>query len=59
MDETNLFYNLQVDHHFLATKQLEGRKHDKEKLTIVICCNEDELKYSFMHHWKICEAKSL
>ena len=40
MDETSLFYRLQANHS-LATKQLEGRKHDKERLTIVICCNED------------------
>ncbi|XP_027351220.1 uncharacterized protein LOC113862331 [Abrus precatorius] len=31
---------LQADHS-LATKQLEGRKQDKERLTVVICCNED------------------
>jgi hypothetical protein len=40
MDETGLFYRLQADHS-LATKQLEGRKQDKERLTVVICCNED------------------
>ncbi|CAK8575173.1 unnamed protein product [Lathyrus sativus] len=40
MDETGLFYRLQVDHS-LTTKQLEGRKQDKERLTEVICCNED------------------
>ncbi|MBA0620837.1 hypothetical protein Godav_006509 [Gossypium davidsonii] len=40
MDETDLFYRLQVDHS-LATKQLEGRKKDKERLTIVVCCNGD------------------
>ena len=40
MDETGLFYTLQPDHS-LATKQLEGKKEDKERLTIVICCNED------------------
>ncbi|XP_024005406.1 CENP-B homolog protein 2-like [Eutrema salsugineum] len=40
MDETGLFYRLQADHS-LATKQLEGKKQDKERLTIVICCNED------------------
>lgn len=40
LDETGLFYRLQVDHS-LATNQLEGRKHDKERLTIVIHCNED------------------
>lgn len=40
MDETGLFYRLQADHS-LATKQLEGRKQDKERLTVVICCNSD------------------
>ncbi|CAK8541475.1 unnamed protein product [Lathyrus sativus] len=40
MDETGLFYRLQADHS-LATKQLEGRKQDKERLMVVICCNED------------------
>ncbi|MBA0870796.1 hypothetical protein Goshw_017357 [Gossypium schwendimanii] len=34
MDETSLFYRLQVDHS-LATKQIEGRKKDKEK---TYCC---------------------
>ncbi|MBA0673444.1 hypothetical protein Goklo_024749, partial [Gossypium klotzschianum] len=24
-----------------ATKQLEGRKKDKERLTVVVCCNRD------------------
>ncbi|MBA0766109.1 hypothetical protein Gotri_015181 [Gossypium trilobum] len=40
MDETGLFYHLQVEHS-LATKQLEGRKKDKERLTVVVCCNGD------------------
>ena len=40
MDETGLFYRLQADHS-LATKQLERRKQDKERLMVVICCNED------------------
>ncbi|KAM3305917.1 hypothetical protein P3S67_012786 [Capsicum chacoense] len=40
MDETGLFFRLQPDHS-LATKQLEGKKQDKERLTVVICCNED------------------
>ncbi|MBA0656621.1 hypothetical protein Goklo_008959 [Gossypium klotzschianum] len=40
MDETYLFYRLQADHS-MATKQLEGRKKDKERLTVVVCCNED------------------
>jgi len=25
----------------LTTKQLEGRKQNKEQLTLVLCCNED------------------
>ncbi|KAG8488954.1 hypothetical protein CXB51_016969 [Gossypium anomalum] len=40
MDESGLFYRLQADHS-LATKQLEGRKMDKERLIVVVCCNED------------------
>ncbi|MBA0776311.1 hypothetical protein Gotri_011319 [Gossypium trilobum] len=40
MDKIGLFYRLQVDHS-LATKQLEGRKKDKERLTAVVCCNGD------------------
>ncbi|XP_074327476.1 uncharacterized protein LOC141665387 [Apium graveolens] len=40
MDETGLFYRLEVDHS-LATKQLEGRKKDKERITIAVCCNGD------------------
>lgn len=35
-----IVYRLQPDHS-LATKQLEGKKQDKERLTIVIYCNED------------------
>ncbi|XP_074359320.1 CENP-B homolog protein 2-like [Apium graveolens] len=38
MDETGLFYRLEADHS-LATKQLEGRKKDKERITVVVCCN--------------------
>ncbi|TYJ49448.1 hypothetical protein E1A91_A01G134100v1 [Gossypium mustelinum] len=38
MDETILFYRLQADHS-LATKQLEGRKKDKERLIVVVCYN--------------------
>ncbi|MBA0776310.1 hypothetical protein Gotri_011319 [Gossypium trilobum] len=41
MDKIGLFYRLQVDHS-LATKQLEGRKKDKERLTAVVCCNGDD-----------------
>ena len=40
MDETGLFFQPQPDHS-LATKQLEGKRQDKERLTIVILCNED------------------
>ena len=40
IDETGLFFRLQA-HHFLTTTQLKGRKQDKERLTIVICYNED------------------
>ena len=40
MDATWLFYGLQPDHS-LATKQLGGKKQDKERLTIVIFCNEN------------------
>ncbi|XP_022895306.1 CENP-B homolog protein 1-like [Olea europaea var. sylvestris] len=27
--------------HSLATKQLEGRKKDKERITVIVCCNGD------------------
>ncbi|XP_031282511.1 dirigent protein 5-like [Pistacia vera] len=40
MDETGLFYQMQDDNS-LATKQLEGQKQNKERITIVICCNGD------------------
>ncbi|GJS17954.1 retrovirus-related pol polyprotein from transposon TNT 1-94 [Tanacetum coccineum] len=36
----SLFFRLQPDHS-LATMQLEGKKQDKERLTVAICCNED------------------
>lgn len=38
MDKTRLFYCMQVDNS-LATRQLEGRKQNKERITIAICCN--------------------
>ncbi len=38
MDETGLFYRMQADNS-LATRQLEGRKQSKERLTAVVCCN--------------------
>ncbi|MBA0869831.1 hypothetical protein Goshw_003926 [Gossypium schwendimanii] len=37
MDEIGLFYRLQADHS-LATKQLEGLKKEKERLTAVFDC---------------------
>ncbi|KAG8475682.1 hypothetical protein CXB51_032442 [Gossypium anomalum] len=40
MDETSLFYHMQANYS-LATKQLEGRKKDNERLTVVVCCNGD------------------
>ncbi|KAL6498035.1 hypothetical protein OROGR_028432 [Orobanche gracilis] len=40
MDETGLFYRLQADNS-LATKQLEGRKQNKERITVVVCTNGD------------------
>lgn len=40
MDETGLFYKMQADNS-LATKQLEGRKQSKERITVVVCCNGD------------------
>ncbi|CAK8567217.1 unnamed protein product [Lathyrus sativus] len=59
MDKTGLFYRLQDDHS-LATKQLEGRKQDKERVTVVICCNEDgSEKNPSMDYWKICKASLL
>jgi hypothetical protein len=40
MDETGLFYHMQVDNS-LATRQLEGRKQNKERITIIVCYNAD------------------
>ena len=40
MDETGLFYRMQANIS-LATRQLEGRKQNKEQITIAICCNAD------------------
>jgi hypothetical protein len=40
MDETGLYWCLQVDNS-LATHQLEGRKINKERITLVICANSD------------------
>ncbi len=36
MDETGLFYRMQADNS-LATRQLKGRKQNKERITITIC----------------------
>ena len=58
MDETGLFYRLQADHS-LATKQLEGRKQDKERLMVVICCNEDDSEKIPLDYWEICKASLL
>ncbi|KAH1209676.1 CENP-B 2 [Glycine max] len=67
MDETGLFYRLQADNS-LATKQLEGRKQDKERLTVVIYCNEDSSekiplwiigKYAKPHCFKNVNMNSL
>jgi len=41
MDETGLFYRMQADNS-LATRQLEGRKQNKERITITVCYNVDE-----------------
>ena len=43
MDETGFFYRLQADHS-LATKQLEGRKQDKERLVLESCLGETSKK---------------
>jgi hypothetical protein len=40
MDETGLFYHMQADNS-LATRQLEGCKQNKERITITICYNAD------------------
>jgi hypothetical protein len=40
MDETGLCWHLQADNS-LATHQLEGRKINKERITLVICANSD------------------
>lgn len=54
MDETRSFYRLMPDP-FLARKQLEAKKQDKERLTTVVCCNEDNWKkmYIYIHPWII------
>jgi hypothetical protein len=41
MDETRLFYCMQADNNSLATRQLEGRKQNKERITITVCYNVD------------------
>lgn len=40
MDETGFFCQMQADNS-LAAKQLEGRKQNKERIAVVICCNVD------------------
>lgn len=40
MDETRLFYWFEANH-LHTTIQLEGRKKDNERITIIICCNGD------------------
>jgi hypothetical protein len=40
MDETGLCWHLQADNS-MATHQLEGRKINKERITLVICANSD------------------
>jgi len=40
VDETGLFFRIQASR-FLATKQLEGKKIDKQRLTVVACVNAD------------------
>ena len=40
MDETGLFYCLTPDR-TIATRQLEGMKKDKTRISIALCCNAD------------------
>jgi hypothetical protein len=40
MDEIGFYWHLQADNS-LATHQLEGRKINKERITLVICANSD------------------
>ena len=40
MEETRLFRRLEADY-LPVTKQLEGHKKDKERISIFICCNGD------------------
>jgi hypothetical protein len=40
MDKTRLFYRMQADNS-LATRQLEGHKQNKERITITVCYNID------------------
>ncbi|KAM3319815.1 hypothetical protein P3S67_007015 [Capsicum chacoense] len=44
MDETGLFFRLQPDHS-LATKQLEGKKQDKERLTVNVNLGSMDCEY--------------
>jgi hypothetical protein len=40
MDETGLFYRMEPDI-TLATQQLAGKKKNKERLSVALCCNGD------------------
>ena len=40
MDETGLFYRMQPSKS-LATKEILGKKKDKERVTVALCCNLD------------------
>ncbi len=53
MDKTGLFYRMQADNS-LATRQLEGRKQNKEHITITICCNTD--KFDKLPLWIISKS---
>src|SRR5947209_14932137 len=40
MDETGLFFRMEPDT-TLATRQLAGKKKNKERLSVALCCNGD------------------
>ena len=42
MDETGLFFRMEPDT-TLATRQLAGKKKNKERLSVALCCNGDGL----------------
>ena len=58
MDETGLFYRLQADHS-LATKQLEGKKKSKERLTRLCAPMETEVINYSLDHREVPESKML